>query len=184
MDAGAHPICHWINSINNWLIIQVWKWGNEVFMWPPQRSRSPRGSGAAAVWEEVYLLGWVSSFLSLQDKWGRQRRLAAFNGAGTCLTGFCSRWGKPESKDREAPSPKQWVHLPPVNTTTDMNQAHSCPGNCSAPHIIYAPLPSPASCSYSHDSVYTLASSSRGHSRLHTHTPLKWCNTAITASAH
>lgn len=55
-----------------------------------------------------------------------------------------------------------------LENRTDKNEAHSCLGNCSSPHIISAPLPSPASCSSSHDSVYTLASYSRGHSRLHT----------------
>lgn len=42
-----------------------------------------------------------------------------------------------------------------INTTTDMNQPHSCPGNCSALRIIYTPLPLPESCGDGRDSEYT-----------------------------
>lgn len=48
-----------------------------------------------------------------------------------------------------------------------MNQAHSCPDNCSAMRIIYTPLPFPASCSYSHDSVYTRTAEGKAvHTRI------------------
>lgn len=50
-----------------------------------------------------------------------------------------------------------------TNTTTDMNEAHSCPGNCSAQHIIDTPLPFPASCSYSHGGVSTHVPEGKAH---------------------
>lgn len=91
--------------------------------------------------------------------------VGALSGKNTCLTGFKSRL----EGQREKSVRKQFLEVShccvlqrkwpgtasSINTTTDMNQPHSCPGNCSALRIIYTPLPLPESCGDSHDSEYT-----------------------------
>lgn len=99
--------------------------------------------------------------------------VGALSGRNTCLTGFKSRLeGQREKSVRKqflevshcCVQQRKWPGTASsINTTTDMNQPHSCPGNCSALRVIYTPLPLPEPCGDSHDSEYTPGLYSRGH---------------------